>query len=88
MDTQTFSYVYELIKIATGAGETRIDIENFFTHLREQFVFDNVAVYIQDEVTSTLRSPMPVPLAGQKMQRQMRHGARHLPEMYLPKENC
>ena len=54
MDTQTFSYVYELIKVATGAGETRMDIENFFTQLREQFVFDNVAVYIQDEVTGTL----------------------------------
>jgi len=54
MDLQTFSYVYELVKIATGAGETRMDIENFFTQLREQFVFDNVAVYIQDEITGTL----------------------------------
>jgi len=54
MDTQTFSYVYELVKITTGASETRMDIENFFTLLREQFVFDNVAVYIQDEITGTL----------------------------------
>ncbi len=54
MDSQTFSYLYELVKIATGASETRMDIENFFTQLREQFVFDNVAVYIQDEITGTL----------------------------------
>ena len=54
MDTQTFSYVIELIKTVSKAGDVRKDAENFFIHLREQFVFDNVAVYIEDELTNTL----------------------------------
>jgi len=54
MDTQTLSYVYELIKIATETDDTRRATENFFIHLREQFVFDNVAVYMRDNSTNTL----------------------------------
>jgi len=54
MDTQTFSYVYEMIRIVTKAGDMRRDMEKFFGLLREQFVFDNVAVYIQDETTGSL----------------------------------
>jgi len=54
MDTQTFSYIFELIKIIMKSGDMRKDIEKFFILLREQFVFDNVAVYIEDELTNTL----------------------------------
>ena len=54
MDTQTLSYVHELIKIATKTDDTRRATENFFVHLRKQFVFDNVAVYMRDNTTNSL----------------------------------
>ncbi len=54
MDTRSFSYARELTEAATQSGDARRNIENFFTKLREQFVFDNVAVYLQDESTNTL----------------------------------
>jgi len=54
MDTETFSYIFELLKVVTKAGDERRDLEKFFASLREQFVFDNVAVYMQDELTNTL----------------------------------
>jgi signal transduction histidine kinase len=54
MDTSTFSYVHELMKIATKAGDTRRNVEDFFVLLREHFVFDNIAVYIYDDSTATL----------------------------------
>ena len=54
MDEQAFSYIHELIKTALEAGDSRASIESFLANLRQQFVFDNVAVYLQDERTSTL----------------------------------
>ncbi len=54
MDTQTLSYVHELIKIATKTDDTRRATEKFFVHLRKEFVFDNVAVYMRDNSTDTL----------------------------------
>ncbi len=54
MDTQPFSYVNELMKIINGRGDTRNTVENFLTVLRKEFVFDNVAAYLQDEETGTL----------------------------------
>jgi signal transduction histidine kinase len=54
MDTQAFSYARELAEVVTRPGDARRNIEIFFTKLREQFVFDNVAVYLQDEASNTL----------------------------------
>jgi signal transduction histidine kinase len=54
MDTQEFSYIYELIRTALDASDPRASIENFLSILRQQFVFDNVAVYLHDERTSAL----------------------------------
>lgn len=54
MDTQSFAYLHELLNIAVEAGDTRKTAQNFFALLRKQFVFDNVAVYLQDEETGTL----------------------------------
>ena len=54
MDTQEFSYIYELMRTALDASDPRASIENFLSVLRQQFVFDNVAVYIQDEKTNAL----------------------------------
>jgi signal transduction histidine kinase len=54
MDIRTFSYVRELMRTVTKAGDIRRNVENFFILLREQFVFDNVAVYLYDELTNTL----------------------------------
>jgi signal transduction histidine kinase len=54
MDTQALSYLHELMKIAIEAGDTRKTAEKFLVTLRQQFVFDNVAVYLQDEATGTL----------------------------------
>jgi signal transduction histidine kinase len=54
MDVQALSYFHELMKIAIEAGDTRQTAEKFLVTLRQQFVFDNVAVYLQDETTGTL----------------------------------
>jgi signal transduction histidine kinase len=54
MDAQAFSYFHELMNIAIEAGDTRKAVEKFLATLRQQFVFDNVAVYLQDEKTGTL----------------------------------
>ena len=54
MDDQTIAYLQELMQIAARAGNSRDSIERFLAKLREQFVFDNVAVYLQDESTQTL----------------------------------
>ncbi|HLO28893.1 MAG TPA: ATP-binding protein [Anaerolineales bacterium] len=55
MDSRTLSYLQELMKIAThGGGTSRDVIEKFMVTLRKEFVFDNVAVYIQDESTRML----------------------------------
>ena len=42
------------MRTVTKAGDIRRNVENFFVLLREQFVFDNVAVYLYDELTNTL----------------------------------
>ena len=54
MDAESFSYVNELIKIINGRDDTRLIIENFLAVLRREFVFDNVAAYLQDDETGTL----------------------------------
>src|SRR5215510_1902644 len=54
MDTQAFSYMHELINTALEADDARASIEKFLSILRQQFVFDNVAVYLQDERTGAL----------------------------------
>jgi len=54
MDAQAFSYVNELLRMINGRGDTRLVIENFLAVLRREFVFDNVAAYLQDGGTGTL----------------------------------
>jgi len=54
MDIQSFSYVNELMRIINGRGDTRLIIETFLAVLRREYVFDNVAAYLQDEETGTL----------------------------------
>ena len=54
MDVSAFSYFHELMNIAIDVSDTRKTTENFLALLRQQFVFDNVAVYLQDESTGTL----------------------------------
>jgi two-component system sensor histidine kinase KdpD len=54
MDSQTLAYFQELMKIAAHAGSSRNAIEKFMLTLRKEFVFDNVAVYLQDEATQML----------------------------------
>lgn len=54
MDEQAFSYIHDLMKIALKAGDSRASIESFLASLRQQFVFDNVAVYLHDEKAGTL----------------------------------
>ncbi len=54
MDAQSFSYVNELMKTINGRGNTRMVIEKFLAILRREFVFDNVAAYLQDNETGTL----------------------------------
>src|ERR1043165_4722998 len=55
MENSTLSYLQELMQIAThGGGTSRTIIEKFMVALRKEFVFDNVAVYIQEEVSHNL----------------------------------
>jgi len=54
MDAKVFSYIHELMRTALEASDPRGSIENFLSMLRQQFVFDNVAVYLHDEKTNTL----------------------------------
>jgi signal transduction histidine kinase len=54
MDYPTLEYMRELMKITGQTGDARNAIEKFLAALREQFVFDNVAVYLQDDSTQTL----------------------------------
>jgi signal transduction histidine kinase len=54
MDSQTLSYLQELIQIAARADDSRNHLEKFIIALRKEFVFDNVAVYLQDKSTQML----------------------------------
>jgi signal transduction histidine kinase len=54
MDISTLAYLTELLQTATQAGQMRTTLEQFLTALRKEFVFDNVAVYIQEENTGPL----------------------------------
>jgi signal transduction histidine kinase len=54
MDAPTFSYVNELIRVLNERGDTRAVVEKFLAVLRRQFVFDNVAAYLQDAETGNL----------------------------------
>jgi signal transduction histidine kinase len=54
MDLQVFSYIHELMHIVTEPDDMRLAVERFLAKLREQFVFDNVAVYLLDEKANAL----------------------------------
>jgi hypothetical protein len=58
MDTHTLSYLQELMQIAASSDTSRTNIEKFIVVLRKEFVFDNVAVYLQDKTTQNLEKPM------------------------------
>jgi two-component system sensor histidine kinase KdpD len=54
MDSQTLSYLQELMQIASRSSDSRNSIETFIIALRKELVFDNVAVYLQDKTTQNL----------------------------------
>ena len=54
MDNSTIAYLQELMQLAAQAGNLRNTLEPFLTILRREFVFDNVAVYLQDETTGAI----------------------------------
>ncbi len=54
MDYKTLEYLQELMRITAFADNSRPVIERFLQTLREQFVFDNVAVYVYDESSQGL----------------------------------
>ena len=54
MDSQTLSYLQELMQIASRSDDARNNIEKFILALRKEFVFDNVAIYLQDRSTQIL----------------------------------
>ena len=54
MDYKTFEYLQELMRITAFADSSRPVIERFLKTLREQFVFDNVAVYLHDQSSQSL----------------------------------
>jgi len=54
MDSNTLSYLQELMRLATHGGTSRNILEKFMVTLRKELVFDNVVVYIQDESTQML----------------------------------
>ena len=54
MDYKTLEYLQELMRITAFADNSRPVIERFLKTLREQYVFDNVAVYLYDETSQSL----------------------------------
>ncbi len=54
MDSQTLLYLQELMQIAARSDNSRNNLEKFIVALRKEFVFDNVAVYLQDKTTQNL----------------------------------
>jgi signal transduction histidine kinase len=54
MDNHTVSYLQELMQMAAYLDTSRNAIEKFMVALRKEFVFDNVAVYLQDEEAQNL----------------------------------
>jgi two-component system sensor histidine kinase KdpD len=54
MDSHTLSYLQELTQIAARSDDSRNNIEKFILVLRKEFVFDNVAVYLQDKSSQLL----------------------------------
>ena len=54
MDTQTLSYLQGLMQLAAQLDTSRSAIEKFMVALRKEFVFDNVAIYLQDEETQNM----------------------------------
>src|SRR5215213_3032189 len=54
MDSHTLSYLQELMLIAARSNDLRNNVEKFIVALRKEFVFDNVAVYLQDKTTQNL----------------------------------
>ena len=54
MDSHTLSYLQELTQLAARSDDSRNNIEKFIVALRKEFVFDNVAVYLQDKSTQML----------------------------------
>ena len=54
MDNHTLSFLQELMQIAARSDSSRQTIEKFIHSLRKEFVFDNVAVYLQDPTTQIL----------------------------------
>jgi signal transduction histidine kinase len=54
MDSQALTYLQELMQIAIHGDTSRNVIEKFMLTLRKEFVFDNVAVYLQDASTQML----------------------------------
>ena len=54
MDSQTLSYLLELMQSAAQLDHSRAALEKFMLALRQEFVFDNVAIYLQDRSTQVL----------------------------------
>jgi signal transduction histidine kinase len=54
MDSHTLSYLQGLMQIAANLDTSRDAIDKFMVALRKEFVFDNVAVYLQDKETQNL----------------------------------
>jgi signal transduction histidine kinase len=54
MDAQSLAFVQELMESVLDVRDARAGVEKFLGVLRGEFVFDNVAVYLQDEETGTL----------------------------------
>jgi signal transduction histidine kinase len=54
MDTKTLEYLQNLMQITAFADNSRTVIEKFLQTLREEFVFDNVAVYLWEESSDGL----------------------------------
>ncbi len=54
MDAKSITFFQELTQAALDTRQARSGVEKFLTILRHEFVFDNVAVYLQDESTGAL----------------------------------
>ena len=54
LDNRSLAYLLELMQVTSGAENPREAVEKFLLKVREQLVFDNVAVYLQDRAGQSL----------------------------------
>ena len=54
LDPRTLAFFHKLVKATTTSKEWKEALDKLLSALRKEFVFDNVAIYLIDDITQTL----------------------------------